>query len=354
MGIPVMSKENQSLEIGGFNFKKAKQALDSLPLELRMKAMGSLLKHTFTIVGKDEDIMKPWIRLAIYHFLMVSGFFYAVMSNWYDLPWAPLAAFFSFLLFMYKHFYNNRQELRMSWTVYETIIGNDPSYKGAVKHWKQLKSQTRKLAWLDIVMASMRKFKNQAGFIGAIINMIVAGLQEVWDLANHYLLPSVAIDQLDITPGIKKMKKLKDEVPETLMGVFGLDILGSIVMRTVMPVYIVLIILSGVVGYYGTDYFPTTTLFDEGNIAFTWVPLVLAIYLGKLFSNLFERTVTGIKVIYFTIFYTKITHPDRITPELQDELLDYLKLDGVDEVDNLDEQGVVTDAAEPAIEPAGA
>ncbi|MGM0588051.1 MAG: hypothetical protein ACQETE_06545 [Bacteroidota bacterium] len=344
----------KQMGINGFDFQKAKQALDSLSFEKRLKAMGSLLKHTFTIVGKDEDILKPWIRMAIYHTVMVSCFFYAVMSNWYDLPWAPLAGFLTFILFLYKHFYNNRQELRMSWTVYETVIGNDPSYKGSVQHWKQLKSQTRKLAWLDIVMASMRKFKNQTGFIGAIINMIVSGLQEVWDLANHYLLPSVAIDQLDITPGIKKMKKLKDEVPETLMGVFGLDILGSIVKRTVIPVYIVLIIVSGLIGYFGTDYFPTTTLFDEGNIPFTWVPLVFSIYVGKLFSNLFERTVTGIKVIYFTIFYTKITHPDRIAPELQDELLGYLKLDGVDEVDNLDEQGAVEEAGEPAIEPAGA
>jgi hypothetical protein len=349
-----MSTQEQAFNLQDFSFQKAKQAFDTLSFQDRMKAMGSLLKHTFTIVGKDEDIMQPWYRMAIYHFLMVSSFFYAVMSNWYDLPWAPLAAFISFLLFLYKHFYNNRQELRMSWTVYETVIGNDPDYKGAKKHWKQLKSQTRKLAWLDIVMASMRKFKNQAGFVGAIINMIVAGLQEVWDLANHYLLPSVAIDQLDITPGIKKMKKLKDQVPETLMGVFGLDILGSIVMRTVIPVYIVLIVASGLLGYFGTGYFPTTTLFDDGNIAFTWVPLVFSIYLGKLFSNLFERTVVGVKVIYFTIFYTKITHPERIAPDLQEELLDYLKLKGVDEVDDLDEQGAVAEESEldPAVKPA--
>jgi len=342
---------SNNMDIGGFNFMKPKQSLDSLSFGKRIKVVGSLLKNTVTIIGRDQDILKPWIRMAIYNFLMVSGLFYAVLSNWYNFPYAPLALFISFLLFLYKHFYHNRQELRMSWTVYETIIGNDPSYKGAVKHWKELKSQTRKLAWLDIAMASMRKFKYQEGLVGIIMNLVVSGLEEVWDLANHYLLPSIAIDKLDITPGIQKMKKLKDDVPETLVGVFGLDILGSLIMRTVMPVYIALFIVSGLVGYFGTDYLPSTTLFDQG-IVFSWVPVVLAIYFGKLFSNLFERAVTGFKVIYFTIFYTKITHADRIMPELQEELLDYLKLDGIDEVDNLDEQEIPGNAPASATNPA--
>ncbi|MFW5967494.1 MAG: hypothetical protein ACOCV2_08260 [Persicimonas sp.] len=43
---------------------------------------------------------------------------------------------------------------------------------------------------------------------------------------------------------------------------------------------------------------------------------------------LLKRTVTAVKVVYFTIFYIKITHADRIAPELQEELADYLKMGG--------------------------
>ncbi len=143
------------------------------------------------------------------------------------------------------------------------------------------------------------------------------------------------------------MKKLKDQVPESLVGVFGIDFIGSIVRRVTIPMYVILFIVSAAVGYFGTDYFPASeiTLGDD-LVPFTWVPLIFSFYVGKLFSNLFERTVTSIKVVYFTVFYTKITHPERIADEMQEELLDYLKLDQMDEVDNLGEQAGA--APEPA------
>ena len=161
---------------------------------------------------------------------MVTFFFYAVMRIWVELPLGVWAGFLAFGMFLYKHFYHNRQEVRLSWTVYETIIGNDPSYQGAKEYGKQVKSQTRKLAWLDIAMALMNKGKFVGGgFIKMIMNFIISGMQEVWDLINHYLLPSVAIDRLDIGDGVKKMKKLKDNVPESLVGVFGIDFMGKVV-----------------------------------------------------------------------------------------------------------------------------
>lgn len=324
-----------------YNFKKAQQSLDSLPFKDRLKAVGQLVKNTLTIVGRDQDFIKPWIRMAIYHFFMVSAFFYGLMAWQYELfGWVFLSFMLSFFLFLYKHFYNNRQELRMSWIVYEVLIGNDPSYKDARKAWKELKSHTRKLAWMDIGMALVEKGKwFGSGFVKVLINLFISGLEEVWDLINHYLLPSVAVDRLDIKPGIQKMKKLKEQVPESLVGVFGIDFIGSVVRYVTIPTYIILFIISVAIGYFGREVLPASTIEVGGDlIAFSWLPVIVALYIGKLFSNLFERIVTSVKVVYFTIFYTKITHPDRIMDELQDELMEYLKLDPVEEVDNLEEQ----------------
>lgn len=331
-----------------FDFKKASKSFDSLPFQDRLKAVGELVKNTFSVVGRDEDIKKPWIRMAIYNFVMVTAFFYAVMGWWYDLPAEGWMLTLSILLFLYKHFYHNRQEVRLSWTVYETIIGNDPSYKGAKKAGKEIKSQTRKLAWMDIGMGLVQKGKFAGGgIVNILINLFISGLEEVWDLVNHYLLPSVAVDKLDIKPGIKKMKKLKDQVPEALVGVFGIDFIGDVVRRVTFPIYFILFLISGLLGYFGTAYFPSFEFpVNQTTITITIVPLVAAIYLGKLFSNLFERTVTSVKVVYFTVFYTKITHPDRIMEELREELLNYLKLDEVDEVDTLETEE--PEAPEPA------
>lgn len=325
-----------------FDFKKASQSFDSLSFKNRFKAVGDLVKNTFSVIGRDKDIKKPWIRMAIYNFVMVSSFFYGVLGWWYDFPAEGWLLFLSILLFLYKHFYHNRQEVRLSWTVYETIIGNDPSYKGAKAASKEIKSQTRKLAWMDIGMAAVKKGKVAGGgIVNMLINMFISGLEEVWDLVNHYLLPSVAIDQYDIKPGIEKMKKLKDQVPESLVGVFGIDFIGNVVRRIVVPIYIVLFIGAGLLCYFGTAYFPTSEIQVDGSpVIITWVPLFIAFFIGKVFSNIFERTVTSVKVIYFTVFYTAITHPDRIADDLKDELMNYLKLDQVDEVEDLEEQAV--------------
>lgn len=234
----------------------------------------------------------------------------------------------------------------MSWIVYEAITGHDPSYKESVSISKELKSQVRKMAWIDIGMAIANKSKStgKQGLMSGIINLIISGLGEVWDLINHYLLPSVAIDKLDIKPAVKKMKNLKDQVPETLVGVFGIDFLGKVVRRVVGPVYFILILLSLGVGVLFGDAMPSQEFnfnnpdFPLNGIVFSWIPLVAAIFIGKLFSTFFERMVTSVKVIYFTVFYTKITHPDSIAEDLQEELTDYLKLDQVDEVKNLDQQ----------------
>ncbi|GAA5522602.1 hypothetical protein LQ318_12680 [Aliifodinibius salicampi] len=331
----------------GFDFKKAEQSLDNLSFPDRLKSVGHLVKHTFTIIGEDEDIIKPWIRMLIYNLVMVSGLFYAWLGWWYDLPLEGWGLFLAIILFIYKYFYYNKQEMRMSHIVYETIIGNDPSYKSAVTACKPVQSQTRKIAWLDIGMSFINKAKfTGGGFLMMLIRFFIAGIGEVWDLVNHYLLPSVAVDRLDIKPAVKKMKKLKSQVPESLVGVFGIDFLGSVTRQIVVPIYIGLAIISIGLGIWLSGYLPSTeiqgsetpTEYWFTTLQFSWVPVIIGLWIGKIISSAIERTVTGVKVIYFTIFYTKITHPERIMDKMQDDLLDYLKLKEVDEVKDLDKQ----------------
>ena len=328
------------------DFNKASQSFDKLSFTDRMGSIFQLFANTFTVIGRDADILKPLYRMLAYNFVMISSFFYALFSIWYDLPFTFLMFTLGFLLFAYKYFYYSRQETRMSWIIYESITGNEPTYKQSVDVTKQLKSQIRKIAWIDIGMAvANNKAKSGKGFLSTVIKYFLKGMNEVWDLVNHYLIPSVAIDKLDIKPAIEEMKTLKDRVPETLLGVFGIDFLGKVVIKVVAPVYTILILVSIAAGVYFHEYMPSyeLSLGDSSDlpidsIMFSWIPLIGAVYIGKLFSSYFERIVTTVKVIYFTIFYTKITHSEEIADDLQEELNDYLRLDKVDKVDNLDEQ----------------
>ena len=193
-----------------FDFNKTAQSFDKLSFKNRMTSVVHLFKNTFTVIGRDDDILKPFYRMIIYSVIMVSFFFYFVFSFWYELPLAGFLFFISFLLFLYKYFYYNKQEIRISWIVYKAITGHDPSYKESVPVSQELKSQIRKMAWIDIGMAIAKKSKSsgeQKGILSGLINLFLTGLGEVWDLINHYLLPSVAIDKLDIKPAVEKNEK---------------------------------------------------------------------------------------------------------------------------------------------------
>jgi hypothetical protein len=86
--------------------------------------------------------------------------------------------------------------------------------------------------------------------------------------------------------------------------------------------------------YLGGEALPEafTFTFQEnpigsGPLMLNVLPLIIGVYVAKLAGAIFERTITSIKVIYFTIFYTQITHRDRIAEGLQDQLVSYLKME---------------------------
>jgi hypothetical protein len=312
--------------------------LETLPFTDRLSRIGYLLKHTGTVVGRDADIVTPWTWMIVYAAVMVTAFFVGVIGAFlgsFSL-WVPGFGL-AVVLFFYKYFFYNYREMSQSWLVYETICGRDRSYPDARAAAKERKSGVRKLAGLDMLMAflmSQRGGGENQSWGEKLVNLFLSGLEEVWDLVNHYLLPAIAIDRLTLTDGVKKMKDLRDQVPETLVGVFGIDFIGRIVGQVTGIFYVLLVLVAGGATYLGGEALPEafTFTFQEnpigsGPLVLNVLPLIVGIYVAKLAGVVFERTVTSIKVIYFTIFYTQITHPDRIDETLRPQLVSYLKME---------------------------
>jgi hypothetical protein len=268
---------------------------------------------------------------------MVTAFFAGVVGSFMGAGLLATAGFgLAVLMFLYKYFFYNYKEMAQSWLVYETICGRDRSYADAKTAAKKRKSGVRKLAGLDMVMAYLmsQRGDDSKSWTGWLVNLFLAGLEEVWDLVNHYMLPAIAIDELSLTDGVQKMKELRNQVPETLTGVFGIDFIGRIVGEVTGGLYFVLILLAGGATYFGGEAFPDAFAFTfqenplgSGPLVLNVLPIVVGLYVAKLFGVVFERTVTSIKVIYFTIFYTQITHRDRIADDLQQELVRFLRME---------------------------
>lgn len=313
------------------------QNLKSLSFTERLSRIGYLLKNTFTVVGRDPDIAKPLIWMSVYALIMVTAFFVGVSALFLEAGLvAAVGLGLAVLLYLYKFFFYNYKEMSQSWLVYETICGRDRSYADAKQKARDRKWGVRKLAALDFGMAYLmsNRSNNSNGWGQKLLNLLLAGLREVWDLVNHYLLPAIAIDDLSLTEGVTRMKQLRSQVPATLTGVFGIDFIGRLVGQINVTLYFILFLLAGGLGYLGSGLLPEAFAFTvpetpltEAPFVFNVLPLVVFFYLGKVFGAAFERLVTSVKVIYFTIFYTQITHADRITEDLQPQLVSYLRME---------------------------
>jgi len=312
--------------------------LDSVPFSDRLSRIGYLLKHTFTVVGRDTDIAAPWAWMNVYAIVMVTAFFGGITGFFAGSTTFGIGSLgVAILMFVYKYFFYNYKEMAQSWLVYETICGRDRSYADAKQTAKKRAAGVRKLAGLDMLMAylvSQRGGGDNQGWGAKLVNLFLTGLNEVWDLVNHYMLPAIAIDQLTLTDGVKKMKDLRDQVPKTLMGVFGIDFIGRVVGQVTGGLYVLLILAAGGAMYLGGEALPEAFQYTiqenplgSGPLTLNVLPLILGLYVGKLFGVVFERTVTSVKVIYFTIFYMQITHRDRIADDLRLQLVSYLRME---------------------------
>lgn len=307
----------------------------------RLKQLGYLLKHTFTIVGRDPGIIRPWVRMTIYGLVLTCLFFGAITAFIVGANGTGMLLLLaSIVLFIYRYFFDTRQELRQAWLVSEALKGEKRAADEAKSRVKELAWTARKIALIDMLVAWLMSMSRSSGKAGALVRLFMKGLEEVWDLLNNYLLPSAAVDGYGIRESVSRMGTLKDNVPETLAGVFGIDIAARAVGSIMAPVYFVLFVGALALGLWVGDAVPAFYAGDAREMLnnveagflpdemhFSWLPLLIAIWLGKLGSVVLDRLTNSVKVIYFSIFYMRITHAEDIVPEIRGELDSYLRME---------------------------
>jgi hypothetical protein len=70
---------------------------------------------------------------------------------------------------------------------------------------------------------------------------------------------------------------------------------------------------------------PEALPFDAQTV-FNWLPVFVLIYIAFVGNAIFARLVTTIKVVYFTLFYSRIAHAEVLAPDIRQELDAYLTL----------------------------
>lgn len=307
----------------------------------RFAQLGYLFKHTFTIFGRDLSIVRPIVKMIVYACVMLAAFSAGLVLILYQISGGGWLLFAGVVLFFYKFFYYNRVSLVLSRMVYVSATGGDPKAKKARQHLSGLHLQVFVLGLLDMLIAWIRRSKKKEG--GIVKNLLFGGIAGLGDLVSHFLLPVFAVDKHSLRDSLGTLGTLKDNIPESLGGVFGIAIMGRIVSAVVSPLYAIGIIAGIGVGLLWGGHMPAG--FSAGEIGaaypipddwpligphtvFSWLPLFCVLVLGTVLQAVLARIVDAIKVVYYTLFYTRINHADELAPDLREELEGYLKLEG--------------------------
>ena len=300
----------------------------------RLKDTGFLLKNSFSIVGKDKDIKKPTLRVItfsiILNTLLWGSLILILLGTLTGLAW-PVLILTLLILIPYRFFYVERQRADQSWIVYNAITGKDINRTEAHSYTKELKGKLRLVAFINLLMKYIGSQRsNNGGIGGLIINIFLASLREVWDLAGYYLLPAIVIEKKSLKEVVPHLKALRNNVPATLTGVFGIDFAGNIVGMLLVPAYIVLIAIGGGIGYLMANANAELAVVTLGGMTFSWLPIAIMIYIIAVIGKSVKHLVSAAKVIYYTIFYTSIQKPTAIKGDLQGQLTHYLKMEQAD------------------------
>jgi hypothetical protein len=298
----------------------------------RLKDTRFLIKNSFKIIWKNKDIKTPLIRMIVLS-IIINVFLYVfilifLLKDRELLGTLGLLLLFItlFILVPFRFFYDVRKKAEQSWIVYNTICGKDINYHQAHEHTKSQKSKLRMIAFVDIIVKYANGQRgNKKGILWGLISIFLSFLNEVWDLLSHYMLPAVVIEQKPLKDIIPEIKALKNNVPATLVGVFGIDFVGNVIKSLFFLIMFIGFVNAIVIWYFIRDWTPEALITIESfSFSFSRIPVFIELFLISIIGLIYRKIVESIKVIYFTIFYTSIMRPMDIPQEIKVNLTNYL------------------------------
>ncbi len=279
-----------------------------------------LLKNTFVVIGRNPAIFRPTVAQIIIFGIFYAIFIASIIAVYLATGVMTLIAFFGILIALFiiiplfpyiKVYYNAAQ----CWIVYHTFTGHNISYDDGLKRAKENKMDIFVIGTIDIVLTwianKLKERSNKGGIwvvVGLLLKLLAKGIEEGWDLIGHYLLPAAIIQDKSVREVLPDIKNIKNNVPGALVGVFGIDFAGNMLMSLVGYIYVILLIGTGAIGYF----------------LGTWIPFYIMIVLIIGLNVVSRILVDMVKTVYFTIFYTALTIPMNIPEQYRAEVTNYL------------------------------
>ncbi|MCE9518570.1 MAG: hypothetical protein K8R87_03235 [Verrucomicrobia bacterium] len=308
----------------------ATKALQNKCTQGKLKSVLYFLKYSFVLVGRNTGIIRPTVYLGVLSLIMTSLFFSALFC-FFSLSHIGTGVLLLVILVLIfgplRFFIRTFLKAIQSWMSYCTITGQPVLYRDARRHTLQRTSGLMFIGFVDMLIAGMKSQRsNEGGVFSFLSGLFLSALTEVWDLLNHYMIPAVVVEGKPLMQSLPEIKAIRDNVPATLMGVFGVDFAGDALRGIMFLPYLLILAIGAGLGYLLGPHFPTISWKIGGHLV-CWMPPLVALYLNCTIGGVLKACVESVKTIYFTIFYTSIMHSDQIPEESREQLAGYLRME---------------------------
>jgi len=298
------------------------------------KGMENLFISSFRLLGGDEIkslILSRFIFTISCHLL----FLFSIFSITYGYHRGLGILLFILLLLIaypYSFLFHIKKRACQTWVAYGKITNRPCSVAEAKAVATTRKWPLRLFAIVELTLARAQNSENSGGILQSLVAVALSALDGLYDIAESYLLPAIMIEGIPVTEAADKLRQLKQNVPTTLAGVFGLDIFGGVISAFLGVIYTVIIVLAALAAYIMPTHIApdlvTTVNSNTTPLHLFLFPLFIAAVLISLIHASIKILITSLKATYFAVFYTAINRPGELTPETKEKVMSYLKLDG--------------------------
>jgi len=245
-----------------------------------------ITKDAFGLLGKDKDLLTPLVVALIINLAL---FVLALLFFFITLPNAGVAFYVIGLIFLLlTTFVTTFFGAALTWMIYEVYNKKDThlgrGMKIAFKNFLDIIWYTIVTFLISLLVGMLRSKDNNQNFIAVILKNVFAGIiEKAWDILRHFILPSMILSSNNFGQAFKEIPKLKNHLPETLVGGFAFDLVLG-------PIHFIEFLVCLAIGFLLS-------------LISVFAGLVVGIGLFVLLLILTNLVYQYVKVSYFTLMY---------------------------------------------------
>lgn len=289
-----------------------------------LKQIWPIFKRMLGLLKENSTFWTPIVRMV---FVNIITFFVFLISIGYfcddQIKIGAILLGISILLYLMRSFYFGYLFGILSAMVYLYLHGNEVSVKNAkyvIRH------RILSLGLLHILANTLGGFFKKKQQQNATPSFISKSLfdsisMEAVDIFGHFLVPVIVIENENLTDSLKHLQHIPQHLSATLSGAIGVNMTRTILSLLFIPVSIAILFGCALIAKYGINFLPQATLFTLGANTYSWLPPALGTLFLFFISSFLRPCMEGLKIIYFTLLYALMAHPEKIQAEKRDAFM---------------------------------